>query len=167
MAWAVRARCLALLGDRAEAVAAARRGAALANETSRALLGAWCVGVLAWVADDPAERRSALDMGEAMLADRVVGHCHLWFYRDAIEACLRAGDPDAVDHYADLLREFTASEPLPWSDFFIARGQALAAHARSPHDHELRERLLDLKGHAERVRMGTALPAITRALAMA
>lgn len=163
----LRARSLEQLGDADGALTAARRGAELASETSRALLGPWNMGVLALISEDPTERRLALDTGDEMVADGVVGHCQLWFYRDAIEACLRAGDLDGVDRYVGLLEEFTAPEPLPWSDFFIARGRALAAHARSPDKPEVRDRLRELLQTAATIKMGTAIPAIEQALGKA
>ena len=164
LGWSVRARCLADLGKVEEAVDQARRGAAMAREGSRALLGAWCLGILALVSDDEDERRAALAEGEAMLSERVVGHCHLWFYRDAMEACLNAGDFGSVERYADALAGFTREEPLPWSDFFIARGQALALHGRSTQDPSNRDRIASLLATAERIGMGTAVPALARAL---
>ena len=131
---------------------------------SRALLGAWCLGILALVSDDEDERRAALAEGEAMLSERVVGHCHLWFYRDAMEACLNAGDFGSVERYADALATFTREEPLPWSDFFIARGQALAVHGRKTKDPSNRDRIASLLATAERIGMGTSVPALARAL---
>ncbi|MBL6954357.1 MAG: tetratricopeptide repeat protein [Alphaproteobacteria bacterium] len=165
LAWSVRARCLALLDRPGEAIDPARRGAQMARESSRALLGPWCLGLLAFITDDEGERHSALEEGEAMLAGGVVGHCQLWFYRDAMEACLNACDIDAVERYADALEDFTRDEPLPWSDFFIARGRALVAHARNPDDASVHERIVALIETAERIAMGTALPALQRAAA--
>ena len=164
LAWSVRGRCLAYIGDTADAVMAARRGVEMARETSRALLGAWAAGCLAWVSDDEDEQRAALREGEAMLEGRVVGHCHLWFYRDAIETCLGLGDRAAAGRYADLLEDFTRDEPLPWSNFFIARGRAIAAFAETPDDPAILDRITALREEAERIGMGTALPRILRAL---
>ena len=164
LGWSMRARSLANLGKFGEAVDPARRGAEMAREASRALLGAWCLGILAWVSDDEDERRAVLAEGEAMLSERVVGHCHLWFYRDAMEACLNAGDFDSVERYAALLEDFTRAEPLPWSDFFIARGRVLTAHARAPDDDSVRDRVAALLVTAKRIGMGTAVPALARAL---
>ena len=100
-----------------------------------------------------------------MLSERMVGHNHLWFYRDAIEASLIAGDLDGIEHYAGLMEEYTRSEPLPWSDLFIERGRALADHARAPGDAGVQLRLTAVKAEIEQVNMGTALAAVERALA--
>ena len=165
MVWMVRARLLLHQGEAGEAISAAQRAAALARENSRALLGPWCLGVLALVCDDPDERRAALEEGEIMLSERTVGHNHLWFGRDAIEASLNAGDWDGAERYAGLLEDFTRPEPLPWSNLFIERGRVLAAHARGPGAPDTRARLTALKEEIERVGMGTALAAVERALA--
>jgi tetratricopeptide (TPR) repeat protein len=149
--------CQMFLGDRDEALQSARRGAELALETSRALLGPWSLGILALVTDDAAERQASLDQGEAMFSERMVGHCHLWFYRYAIEASLKVRDFDAAERYAALLEDFTRSEPTPWSDLFIARG-------RDPDDGTARADLAALKTDLEQVKMGTAIAAIEQAL---
>jgi class 3 adenylate cyclase/tetratricopeptide (TPR) repeat protein len=164
LAWSNIGWCQFNLGDRIAAVAAARKGAELAVETSRALLGPWSLGILALITEDTKERRLTLDQGEAMLAEGVVGHCHLWFYRNAIETSLSTGDYDAAERYADLLEDFTKAEPLLWSDLFIARCRALAGHSRNPGDRQNHARLAALQTEIERVNMGTARPAIERAL---
>jgi hypothetical protein len=120
---------------------------------------------VARVSDDEDEQRATLREGEAMLEGQVVGHCHLWFYRDAIETCLGLGDTAAVERYADLLEDITREEPLPWSNFFIARGRALAAFAQTPDDRAILDRIAGLRKQAEQIQMGTALPRILRALA--
>ncbi len=165
LVWSIMALCNVHLGKTDAAIPVARRGAKLALETSRALLGPWSLGILAWTTEDAVERQAALEEGEAMLAERVVGHCHLWFYRFAIEASLNAGDFDEADRYAGLLEAFTRPEPLLWSDLFIARGRALAAWGRNPGDGEARAALIAVKADIEKVNLGTALPAIDQALA--
>ena len=164
LVWSNTGLCRLYLGDREAAITAARKGASMAVETSRALLGPWSLGFLALATDDVEESRKALDEGEAMLAERVVGHCHLWFFRYAIETCLNAGEYDKAERYADLLEGFTQVEPLPWSDLFIGRCRALSAYWRNPNDRQNRTRLADLETEIERTDMGTALPAVKRAL---
>ena len=84
-----------------------------------------------------------------MLRGGAVGHNHLWFYRDAIEAMLNAGDGPAALHYVSMLEEYTRTEPLPWSELFAAGGRALA-HAR----HECAEDPNAIRRELERVRAG-------------
>ena len=54
----------------------------------------------------------------------------LWFYRDALDSCLRFALWDRAEGYADSLDAFTSAEPFVWNAFFAARGRALADHGR-------------------------------------
>jgi len=65
----------------------------------------------------------------AILAGGCVSHNYLWFYRDAIEAAVLAGDWDLARRYAAALEAFTAPEPLGWPDLYIALARVSAAPA--------------------------------------
>jgi hypothetical protein len=128
-----------LCGDRCAAAAVLRDALKLSRATSHGFFGASILGSLALCADDPAERSAALDEGEALLDSGSVSHNHFFFARDAIDAALRAGDPDRALRYAARLRAYTAAEPLPWSDAVIARAEALVARAQGTPDTQARE----------------------------
>ena len=96
-----------------------------------------------------------------------VGHSHLTFYRDAIDAKLDDGDWDGVERYAGLLEDFTRDEPYLWSTFFAARGRALAAWGRGRRDAEALAELRRLREAAERTGFMTAIPALEAALGQA
>ena len=64
----------------------------------------------------------------------------------------------------EYLEEFTRPEPLPWCDFFIARGRALAAWGRGQRDDEILAELHHLRAEAERIGLTTALPALDETL---
>jgi tetratricopeptide (TPR) repeat protein len=98
LAWSSLGLCQSYVGDRTAAIASARKGANMAVETSRALLGPWSLGILGLVTTDADERR------------------------------------------------------------------ALTAHGLNPADEKNQDRLIALKTEIERVKMGTALPAVKRAL---
>lgn len=117
------------------------------------------------ITTDPQRRNTALAEAEQLLAKSSVGHNYYWFYRDAMDATLAAGDWAEAERYADALERFTTEEPVAWSDFFVARTRALAAHAREPNDEALRASLRELVTEAQRVGMRSALPAMERALA--
>ncbi len=70
-----------------------------------------------------------------------------------------------VERYAEALKAFTSIEPLPRTDFFIARGRALAAFGRGIRDDATMQELQRLRGEAERVGFKTALSALDKALA--
>ncbi len=100
-----------------------------------------------------------------MLRKGSLGHNFLFVYRYAMDASLRSGDWDEVERYADALEDFTRPEPLPSSDFFIARGRALAAFGRGSRDDKTMQELKRLCDEAAGVGLVTALPALEEALA--
>jgi class 3 adenylate cyclase/tetratricopeptide (TPR) repeat protein len=154
-------------GRQSEAVELLHRGLAISRETGIRFLGPWLLGQLAATTKDPEVRQRALDEGESVLRAGAVGHNHLWFYHFAIEAALSTRAWDSVEHYAAMLEDFTRAEPLPWSDFFIARGRALAAFGRGRRDAALSAELERLRSDADRVGLRIALPALQAALASA
>ena len=81
-----------------------------------------------------------------------------------MEVGLNTGDWDSVDRYAAALEDYTRPEPLPWSDFFIARGRALAEFGRGRRDDELVDTLRRLRDEAKRIGLKLAEPAIEQAL---
>ena len=102
--------------------------------------------------------------GEALLAAGSVSHNYFFFYRAAIEAALATEDWSAAERYAAALEDYTRAEPLPLSDFVIARGRALAAWGRGERDATAVERLRGLRAHAERAGLRNALAALEAAL---
>lgn len=151
-------------GDRTRAVELSRQSLELSRETGPAFTAPRILGFLALIVDDAQKRREALDEGVRFLNAGSVGHNHLWFYRHAMEACLSAGEWDDVERYAAALEDYTRPEPLPWSDFFIARGRALAAHGRGNRDAATIAELARLKDEAERVKLRSALPGLVAAV---
>ncbi len=63
------------------------------------------------------------------------------------------------------LEDYTRSEPLPWSEFFIARGRVLAAYGRGRRDAALTAEIRRLREDGERLGLRTALPALEAVLA--
>ena len=96
-----------------------------------------------------------------------MSHCHFRFYRDAMEVALAEGDCDGVERYAAALEDYARAEPLPWTDFFIARGRALAAHRRGKRDDATMYELRRLREEAERAGLTTALAALAEPLGLA
>jgi class 3 adenylate cyclase/tetratricopeptide (TPR) repeat protein len=120
------ARMLLDLGHRADAAEILRQALAVCKEAGTQFSGPKAIGALSRAVEDSADRLALLAEGEAMLSRGTVGHNHLWFYRDAIEAMLSAGDRDGVMRYVAALKDYTRAELLPWSELFAARGRALA-----------------------------------------
>ena len=103
--------------------------------------------------------------GREMLDRGAVGHNHLWFYRDAIEAMLSAGEAAGALEHVSALENYTRAEPLPWSDLFAARGRALAGVAQRTADHGMREELVRIRAALADAGLKPFLPTVDAALA--
>ena len=164
-ALAVEAVVQHIRGQHDQAIDTLRRALVRSRETTTEFYGPIILARIAEFTDDPTEREQALSEGEAMLEAGTIGHNYLSFFRHAVDACLKAGDWDRAERYADALEDYTCAEPLPWSDFFIARGRALVAHGRGGRDETTMQELKRLRDEAERVGLKPALPALDAALA--
>lgn len=151
-------------GEAEAALAAAREAISLARQLGLSFGGPRMLGILARVTTDPGEQDDALADAERVMAEGCVGHNQLYFYRDAIEVTAGREDWARVERYADALAAFTAAEPLPWSDYFAARGRALAASARGACREGLAEELRRLHDEGARIGLTAALPALVNAL---
>ena len=100
-------------------------------------IGPAVLAQLAALTGDPAERKAALREAEEILDSGCVSHNQFWFAFTAIDQALAAGEWDAVEPYAKRLETYTREQPLPWPDFMIARGRALAAWGRGIRDASL------------------------------
>ena len=158
------ARCLISVGRNSEAETLLAEAMAICRDSGVQFIAPRVLGATARAVKDAGARDAALDEGERILAGGCTAHNHLWFYREAIDACLAADDWDAVLRYAAGLEQFTAPEPLPWADFFIARGRALAAYGRGQRDETTMGEIRRLFDEAERIGLKIALPALEAAL---
>jgi class 3 adenylate cyclase/tetratricopeptide (TPR) repeat protein len=156
-------RCALLDGRREEAQGLLREAVEVGRRTGLAFEGPRTLSALALASDAPAERAAALAEGEAIIRAGCVGHNPLWFYPDAIEVSLGQGDLAEATRYAAALEDFTRPEPLPWADFHVAMGRALAAEGRGCRDAALGAELDRLIGEARRLELRLALPALERA----
>ncbi len=152
-------------GRRFEARGLLDEAIAVSRETGLRFFGPRILAELALAAEDPAEQQKALSEGENILGEGCVGHNHLWFYRDAIEAALSARDWRAVDRYVAALAAFTEPEPLPWSNFFIARGRTLADFGCGRRDDSMLGELRHLRNQAGQAGLKLSVEAIEQALA--
>lgn len=98
----------------------------IGRETGIHFHGPRLFALQARIARDEEVCRKALAEGAALIDAGANAHNVLWFHRDAIDACLAIGAQDLARAHADALVAFTSEEPLPWADFFVARGRALA-----------------------------------------
>jgi len=142
-------------GDRAGAVELLEGGWAIARETGATQVGPTVLGALAATTPDPVRRRTALAEGQAILDRGCVSHNYFWFYRHAIDVSLAESDWDAADAYAHALERYFHAEPVPWSEFIVARGQALAALGRQGPDELVVAQLHRLRNDAARLGLRT------------
>lgn len=152
-------------GDRAgalelleSALADARAGGAMS------FIGPWLLGTMARTTDDPKRRRAALAEGEEILTGGCVGHNYYRFYQAAMEAALGAHDWGEAGRYADALEAYTRPEPVPWADFYIAWGRALAAFGRGRRDPDTMAGIAGLMDDAGRIGLRSAFPLLEQAL---
>jgi tetratricopeptide (TPR) repeat protein len=152
-------------GERAEAMALLRKALELGDDVGLQFFGPVIFGGLSRAAEHANERAEWLTKGEAVLRRGSVGHCHLFFYRDAIEAMLLARDRAGALRYADALEAYTVAEPLPLVTLFIERGRALAAALEEPPDAQLRQALARIVAAMRDTGLTPFLPQVEAALA--
>jgi len=159
----MKARLLLETGRRKEAADILQEAIAICREVGTQFCGPKVAGALARAAEDGRTRAAVLTEGQEMLSRGAVGHNHLWFYRDAIEASLSAGDGASALSYVGALEDYTRAEPLPWSDLFAKRGRSLARALQSI-DEDLRAELTGIRSSLERAGFKPFLPAVNAAL---
>ena len=151
-------------GRRDQAIKTLETALEMSADVGHGFAGPRIVGEMARNLVETEAKRAALAHGEHMLEAGSVSHNHFFFYPDAIEVSIEIGDWGGVERYAAALEDFTRSEPLPWCNFFIARGRALAAWGQGRREAHLMAEIQALCNEAERVNIATALPALKNAL---
>ncbi len=136
--------------------------AQLRDLDAMSFIGPWLLSTVALTTPDPDRRAEVLAEGETRLGAGSVGHNYFRFYRHAMEANANAGNWHEVRRHADLLAAYTAEEPTPWSEFFIARARAMADACDG---RDVGEQLRALRSQALAAELQTAIPGIDRALA--
>ncbi len=99
----------------------------IARETGPGFQGGVVLGGIIMIAKKDRTRESAFSEATRILKKGAISHNYLRFYRDAIDAALTSGRNQDALRYAGHLERYTRHEALPWADFFVARGRALAA----------------------------------------
>jgi len=127
-------------------------------------VGPQLYGVQALLSTDAPSRRKALASGEALLKTNALSHNHFVLLDFAIQSSLDGADWDEVLRFCDSLEAYCAAEPLPWSDFIVARGRALVRQGRGEGDGELVQQLQLLRQQAADCEMNFYLTSIDAAL---
>jgi class 3 adenylate cyclase/tetratricopeptide (TPR) repeat protein len=156
----MRARVLLDRGQRKDAAEVLREALAICREVGMQFTAPKAVGALSRVVEDDGERVRLLAEGTELLRRGAVGHNHLWFYRDAIEAMLCAGDAAGALRYVTALENYTHVEPLPWAQLFAERGRALARVMQDRSDERARQELERVRADLVGAGFGSYLPAV-------
>ncbi|SFI67339.1 adenylate/guanylate cyclase domain-containing protein [Bradyrhizobium sp. Gha] len=117
-------------GLRGEALALARRGRDISEETGPGFVGPIVLGLLALLEEQRSDQEAALGAAEGLLERGSVGHNHFWFRRYGIERALLLEDWNEVDRHADALLVRMAEEPLIYASWVAQRGKMLARRGR-------------------------------------
>ena len=134
--------CLGTI-DKNEALLEQAYEIASTNPFGNSHLTSWILAVQAWITHDSNKRTRALQEGEKLLPKQAISHNQLRFYRYAIESCLDTKNFDKAKYFMAALKRYTASEPLPWSEFIIQRANSLIRTAQGETgvglEHDLKE----------------------------
>jgi ATP/maltotriose-dependent transcriptional regulator MalT len=160
----MRGRVLLDRGKRKDAAEALREALAICREVGMQFCAPKAVGALSRAVEDDGERARLLAEGADLLRRGAVGHNHLWFYRDAIEAMLSAGDAAGALRYVTALEDYTHVEPLPWAQLFASRGRALARVAQDRSDEHARQDLQRVRTALIGAGFSSYLPAVDAAI---
>jgi class 3 adenylate cyclase/tetratricopeptide (TPR) repeat protein len=133
------------------------------SESGMTFRGPTALGICALTAESSDLRHSLLHEAEDLLPD-CLGHNHLDFYEDAIQACLQAAEWDEVERYAQALEDYLVEDPLPRCTLIIARGRVLASHGRGNRDQTTMEELRRVHDKASQVSLKFTLPELEAAL---
>lgn len=134
------------------------------REVGMTFFGPLALGTAARLMGESSERASVLAEAEAILDKGCVSHNYFWFYRDAIEAALESANWSQAERYCEALGRYASTEPLPWSDLFVARGRVLARFGRGERSAPLAAELERIATIAREVGFTAHLPAIVSAL---
>ena len=151
-------------GESDKARSLAMQALALCRDNGMGHIGPWVLGVCALVETERDARRRWLAEGEAQLEHGCVSHNHIFFGDLAIDVLLADADWPAVEAQCARMRAYTAEQPLPLSEFIIARGLALARFGRGERSADLHAALASLRQTAADAGLDVALLAIDAAL---
>jgi tetratricopeptide (TPR) repeat protein len=154
----VLAETLFATGSAAEAHERNEEAFVLAHETGVRFGGPFIYALKARMQDDPGERERARAEAEALLAGGAVGHSPIGYHRIGIDDTLARGEWERMRAHAAALEAYTRDEPLPYTDFLIARGRVLATLGENPGDAAAQASLARLKAAALGLRWPIAWP---------
>ncbi|MEP7296534.1 MAG: adenylate/guanylate cyclase domain-containing protein [Burkholderiales bacterium] len=151
-------------GDRGAARADAETALAISREHGMGHIGPWILAILARLEADPPARARLLAEAEAELRRGCVSHNHIFVRELGIDTALAARDWAGAEAQCASLEAYTVGQPLPFSDFLIGRGRALASWGRGQREPALRDELARLRDVALASELNVASLALVEAL---
>ncbi|HYR01629.1 MAG TPA: adenylate/guanylate cyclase domain-containing protein [Casimicrobiaceae bacterium] len=139
------------------------RALALARDTAMPFCGPLVLALEARMLEAGPERERCRDEVLTMLRQGSLGHSQIGFHRLGIDDALARGEWGRVREHVDTLDAFTRDERLPYVDFLIARGRALAALGENPADRIAYAELERLKREAARIDWRMSWPTLAGA----
>ena len=152
------AECALALGRVDEARDCLAGGLALARETGMGFCGLMLLALLLRMAHDPAQRAALKTEANLVLARGCVAHSHFSYHRLCIDDAIARREWAETNVHIAALAAFTEREPLPYTDFTLARGRTLVGLAARPQDPRLQATLADLRARAESLRWPISWP---------
>lgn len=120
-------------------------------------IGPWVYATAALVTSNSREAKHYLTGGADLLAQGCIGHNYFRFYTLAMESSINRKDWGDLEHYKRQLEQYTASEPTPWSQYYIQRA-ALYLKAQATEVSEAEVKSLTLM--AQEAGLITSIPAL-------
>ena len=154
-------------GRMSEARDFAERALEVVRGVGMTFVGPSVLATKAALTEDRDESRRALEEAESILESGCVAHNHFWFARTAIDHALAIGEWGEAERFATRLEAYTREQSLPWPDFLIARGRALAAWGRGTRTEDLMAEIAQLHNLAVRHGLKLFASGFDRALAAA
>ncbi len=162
--YAFKARSLLELREDDRARAMLGEAIKISRDNDPGQSGAIVLGGIILAARKDKTREGAFGEATRILKRGATSQNYLRFYRDAIDAALLSGKFQDAVRYSGHLEKFTRHEKLPWADFFVARGRALAAVGQGSMNAKLKMELRRLSAEAKRLGYIWARKAVQNAL---
>jgi class 3 adenylate cyclase/tetratricopeptide (TPR) repeat protein len=162
-----RAQLVLREGDRREAERISRTALEFVREHGMDFCGAITLGLLARLTEDPTERMRLNAEAREQLARGAISHNHVEYYVQAIESALENRAWDDVADCCAALERYTISEPLPWTEFLVARGRAITRAERGELGAAIVAELARLREIAVQYEYNVLIPGLDTAMAHA
>lgn len=152
------------LGNAGEASRLADLTVAAVAKFGSTFIGPAALAFRAMISADDADRRRDMEEARGILDRGCVSHNHFWYAQFGIDGALMRGEWREALALADGLEEYCSGQPLPWAEFLVERGRALAQWGEGARGAAAASRLQNLLETAGRTGLSDQKIAIERSL---